>query len=119
MIFTAHFPVKGGHQVREALRERRGSTAGFTPQPSRQGDAISSAVGAGGLPPELIRSTAERRPGIDPATVAAGSWAAARELLEGYIEAGLSKFVIRPAGPGIPVSQFIDDFRAELLPLEN
>ena len=80
---------------------------------------ISLAVSPNGLPPELIRSTAERRPGIDPATVAAGSWAAARELLEGYIEAGLSKFVIRPAGPGIPVSQFIDDFRAELLPLEN
>jgi hypothetical protein len=40
-------------------------------------------------------------------------------MIEGYIEAGLSKFVVRPGSPGLPVSQFIDDFRAELLPLEN
>jgi probable F420-dependent oxidoreductase len=80
---------------------------------------ISLAVSPQGLPPELIASAADRRPGADPARLAAGSWAAARELIEGYIEAGLSKFVVRPAGPGVPVGQFIDDFRRELLPLEN
>jgi probable F420-dependent oxidoreductase len=80
---------------------------------------ISLAVSPHGLPPELIAAAADRRPGVDPAGLAAGSWAAARALIEGYVEAGLSKFVIRPAGPATPISQFIDDFRAELLPLEN
>jgi probable F420-dependent oxidoreductase len=80
---------------------------------------LSLAVGPGGLPPETIRAAAERRPGVDPAGLAAGSWAAARALIEAYVEAGLSKFVIRPAGPVGSFSQFVDDFRAELLPLEN
>ena len=80
---------------------------------------ISLAVGTDGLPPELLRAMADRRPGADPASLAAGSWAQARALIEAYVEAGLSKFVIRPAGPPGSISQFIDDFRAELLPLEN
>lgn len=56
---------------------------------------------------------------MDPARLAAGSWAAARALIEAYVDAGLSKFVVRPAGRPAAISQFIDDFRAELLPLEN
>jgi hypothetical protein len=80
---------------------------------------ISLAVSPDGLPPELVAAAADRRPGVDPASLAAGSWAAARALIEAYVDAGLSKFVIRPAGRPGSISQFIDDFRAELQPLEN
>ncbi len=80
---------------------------------------ISLAVAPGGIPPELARAVADRRPDADPATLAAGSWAAARALIEGHVEAGLSKFVVRPAGPVGSLRQFLDEFRAELLPLEN
>jgi hypothetical protein len=76
-------------------------------------------VGTDGLPPELLRAMADRRPGADPASLAAGNWAAARDLIKGYIEAGLTKFVVRPASPGVVVSQFIDEFCQELLPLQN
>jgi probable F420-dependent oxidoreductase len=80
---------------------------------------ISLAVAPGGIPPELARAVADRRPDADPATLAAGSWAAARALIEGHVEAGLSKFVVRPAGPVGSLRHFLDEFRAELLPLEN
>jgi hypothetical protein len=43
-------------------------------------------------------------------------------MIEAYVEAGLTKFVIRPAVPSgnaSGLSQFIDEFAAEMLPLEN
>jgi probable F420-dependent oxidoreductase len=80
---------------------------------------ISLAVAPDGIPPELASAAAQRRPGVDPATLAAGSWAAARALIEGHIDAGLSKFVVRPATPGASLSRFLDEFQAQLLPLQN
>ncbi len=80
---------------------------------------ISLAVGPDGLPPGLIGAIRQRRPDADPASFAADSWPAARALVEEYIAAGLSKFVIRPAGPGGDLDQFLDSFTAELLPLQN
>jgi hypothetical protein len=35
-----------------------------------------------------------------------------------YVEAGLSKFVVRPVGPG-PFGSFADGFVRELMPLQN
>jgi probable F420-dependent oxidoreductase len=80
---------------------------------------ISLAVGRDGLPPDLTAAVAARRPDADPATLAAGSWAGARAMIEAHIEAGLSKFVVRPAGPVPSVPQFIDEFRQHLAPLQN
>ena len=80
---------------------------------------ISLAVGPDGLPPGLIAAIRQRRPDADPASFAAGSWPAARALIEEYIAAGLTKFVIRPAGAGDELDQFLDSFTAELLPLQN
>jgi hypothetical protein len=39
-------------------------------------------------------------------------------MIDGYLAAGLTKFVIRPTGRG-DVDGFIDRFAAELLPREN
>jgi hypothetical protein len=47
----------------------------------------------------------------------ATSWAEARRLVEQHIDAGLSKFVIRP-GHGDFVG-FLENFQAELMPLQN
>jgi probable F420-dependent oxidoreductase len=80
---------------------------------------ISLAVGRGSVPPEVLRSIADRRPGVSPADLAPANWSRARAMIEAYVEAGLSKFVVRPAGPVESVSQFIDEFQRELLPLEN
>jgi probable F420-dependent oxidoreductase len=81
---------------------------------------ISLAVGAGSIVPELAQAAARRRPGVDPATLSAVDWAHARQMIGNYVEAGLSKFVIRPAAvPAAGIEQFIDEFTAEMLPLQN
>jgi probable F420-dependent oxidoreductase len=80
---------------------------------------ISLAVGSRGIPPELAEAVSQRRPGIEPDQLAAGSWDAARALIEQYVAAGLSKFVIRPAGTPDSLNRFIDDFTAQMLPLQT
>jgi probable F420-dependent oxidoreductase len=78
---------------------------------------ISLAVGP--ITPDAARAVEARRPGVDPAALMPSNWAHARGMVDGYIEAGLSKFVIRPAVPSGGIERFIDEFVAEMLPLEN
>ncbi len=79
---------------------------------------ISLAVAGGGIPPELAAAVAQRRPGTDPATLVPAGWAQARDRIGQYVAAGVSKFVIRPAGAA-PFGPFLADFCRELLPLQN
>jgi probable F420-dependent oxidoreductase len=48
--------------------------------------------------PELLRALAARRPDIDPLAILPVGAPALRSLIHDYVEAGLSKFVVRPAG---------------------
>ena len=87
-----------------------------------EADHFGISLAVGDLTPELTRSIARRRPGVDPATLAPRNWAAAREMIGGYVEAGLSKFVVRPALPQAAaggIEEFIAEFAAEMLPLQN
>ena len=79
---------------------------------------LSLPVALDGMPPALLASINRRRPDADPATLVAVGWDAARQMIEQYVEAGLSKFVVRPAGPG-PFGSFFDSFVRELMPLQN
>jgi|SRR5580658_4217011 probable F420-dependent oxidoreductase len=96
--------------------EAAAAQAGREVEPDHFG--ISLAVGPGGIPPDLAETIRARRPGVDPAGLAAGSWADARRLIEEYVGAGLSKFVIRPAGTD-DFGRFIDGFATELMPLQK
>jgi probable F420-dependent oxidoreductase len=82
---------------------------------------ISLPVAFDGVPAALAASIARRRPGIAARTLVADGWAGARRLIEGYVAAGLSKFVIRPAAPSGPRSLegFIEEFARELIPLQT
>jgi probable F420-dependent oxidoreductase len=80
---------------------------------------LSLAVATDGVPDALLASARRRRPDADPSALIADGWAHARELLRGYIDVGLSKFVVRPAGPVASYPGFLDEFAAELLPLQN
>jgi probable F420-dependent oxidoreductase len=71
-----------------------------------------------GIPAPLLASINRRRPGADPATLVAQGWDGARRMIGQYVEAGLSKFVVRPASPG-PFGPFLDGFVRELLPIQN
>jgi probable F420-dependent oxidoreductase len=106
-------PAEAGAD-REAIQVAA-AQAGREIEPDHFG--ISLAVGPDGLPPALEEVIRQRRPGADPADLAAGSWAQARRLIEQHVEAGLTKFVIRPAG--LADEAFIDDFVAELMPLQT
>jgi probable F420-dependent oxidoreductase len=92
------------------------ATAGREVDPEHFG--ISLAVGE--LTPEFVRAVERRRPGIDPATLAAVTWADARRMIAAYIEAGLSKFVVRPAAlVRGTLDQFVDEFAAEMMPMQT
>jgi probable F420-dependent oxidoreductase len=103
--------------AREQIQQAA-AAAGREIEPDHFG--ISLAVGQ--ITPDFTRVVENRRPGVDPATLAPATWADARAMIEAFIEAGLSKFVVRPAVPSAGASgmeRFIDEFTAEMLPLEN
>jgi probable F420-dependent oxidoreductase len=79
---------------------------------------LSLPVALDGIPPALLASISRRRPDADPATLVAAGWDGARRMIGQYVEAGLSKFVVRAAGPG-PFGPFMDGFVRELMPLQN
>jgi probable F420-dependent oxidoreductase len=79
---------------------------------------ISLAVATDGIPPDLVAAARARRPDTDPAELIAADWPALHRLLDGHIAAGLTKFVIRPAGTQT-FEAFLDRFVTELKPREN
>jgi probable F420-dependent oxidoreductase len=80
---------------------------------------ISLAVATEGIPDALIAAARQRRPDADPASLVATSWPAARRMIEEYVAAGLTKFVIRPAAADTPFGDFLERFAAELMPLQT
>jgi probable F420-dependent oxidoreductase len=80
---------------------------------------LSVPLALDGIPDPLAASIRRRRPEADPAALVAQGWDGARRLLGQYVEAGLSKFVVRPAGPADPFGPFLDGFIRELLPMQN
>jgi probable F420-dependent oxidoreductase len=83
---------------------------------------ISLALADGQIPAEVASAVSRRRPGTDPATLVPLSWPAMRDVIGKYVEVGLSKFVVRPAAlaPGEdPLKEFIDEFVAQMTPLQT
>jgi probable F420-dependent oxidoreductase len=80
---------------------------------------LSLPVTFDGIPDALLASIRRRRPDVDPGTLVSAGWAGARSRIEQYVEAGLSKFVIRPAAPPTSFGSFTDGFVRELMPLQN
>jgi probable F420-dependent oxidoreductase len=100
---------------REAI-ERAAEQAGRQIEPDHFG--ISLAVADGELPAELAAAARRRRPDVDPSDLIAAGWDRLHRQLDAYLDAGLTKFVIRPAGKG-PLDGFIDRFVAELVGRQN
>lgn len=79
---------------------------------------ISLAVGDGALSDELVAAVKRRRPDADPADLIAKDWPQLHRHLDGYLAAGLTKFVIRPVQRA-GIDGFIDRFVEELVPRQN
>ena len=80
---------------------------------------LSLPVALDGIPEALQASIARRRPHTDPQLLVAAGWDGARQMIEQYVAAGLSKFVVRPATRPEPFGSFTDGFVRELMPLQN
>ena len=90
--------------------------AGRDIEPDHYG--ISLAVGNGELPAPVLTAIRTRRPDLDPSEPVAIDWPALHRQLDDYIAAGLTKFVITPAGD-VSTADFLEAFVAQLLPRQN
>ena len=100
---------------RDAI-EHAAAQAGRCIEPDHYG--ISLAVADGELPVEVAAAVRRRRPDVDPGQLIATSWDQLHRQLDAYLDAGLTKFVIRPAGEK-PLADFIDRFVTELVARQN
>jgi probable F420-dependent oxidoreductase len=98
------------------LIEAAATEAGRSVEPDHYG--INVAVAENGLPDEVLAAIRKRRPDVDPTALVADGWPQLHRMIDGYLDAGLTKFVIRPTGGG-STDEFVDRFAAELLPREN
>jgi probable F420-dependent oxidoreductase len=73
----------------------------------------------GDIPDAQIAAIRRRRPDTDPQLLVAAGWDGAQRMIEQYVEAGLSKFVVRPAARFEPFGDFVDGFVKKLKPLQN
>jgi probable F420-dependent oxidoreductase len=106
--------------------EARGAVATINAAADQAGRAVeqdhfgtSLAVAFGGIPDALAASIRRRRPDVDPAALIADGWAGARDMISALTDAGLSKFVVRPAVPPESLGNFIAEFAGELMPLQT
>jgi probable F420-dependent oxidoreductase len=103
------------HRGREMIAAAA-TDAGREVEPDHFG--ISLAVADGEVPPELAAAARQRRPDLEPAVLIARNWSELHRQIDAYVAAGLTKFVIRPAGRE-PTGAFVDRFVAELLPRQT
>jgi probable F420-dependent oxidoreductase len=108
-------PAEAGAAV--GVIQEAAAGAGRVVDPDHFG--LSVPVALDGDPDALLASIRRRRPEADPATLVAAGWDGARRLIEQYVEAGLSKFVVRPAVALESFGSFADGFVRELVPLQN
>jgi len=108
-------PAEAGAAV--AVIGEAAAQAGREVDPDHFG--LSLPVALDGIPDPLLASIRQRRPQADPGTLVADGWDGARRMIEQYVRAGLSKFVIRPAAPPASFAAFVDGFVADLMPLQT
>jgi probable F420-dependent oxidoreductase len=101
---------------RQAI-EMAAAEAGREIEPDHYG--ISLAVTDDASLPALLEVARSRRPDCDPTALVASGWAGARALIEGYVAAGLTKFVVRPSWTPVDPDQFTADFVREMVPLQT
>jgi probable F420-dependent oxidoreductase len=108
-------PAEAGHAI--GVIQEAAAEAGREVEPDHFG--LSLAVALDGIPDPLRASIRRRRPDADPATLVATGWGHARQLIERYTEAGLSKFVVRPATGPASFESFLDGYVREMTPLQT
>jgi probable F420-dependent oxidoreductase len=106
-------------QSRRAIETIKASAAEAGREIEEDHYGMSIAVATAAIPSSLVAIIRDRQPDTDPGELVPSGWREARDLIRRYIDAGITKFVIRPAGPVDEFRAFLDTFAAELMPLEN
>lgn len=107
-------PAEAGAARRQIEREAEGADRAI--EPDHYG--ISLAVATGAIPDHVYDTARRRRPEVDPAELIAADWSTLHRRVDEYVEAGLTKFVIRAVGSG-DREAFLERFVGELLPRQN
>lgn len=81
--------------------------------------AVLAADASGAEVAAARERVVRRRPDLDPDGLVPHGWGEARDLVRRYVDVGLTKFVVRPAVPLQDWAGFLDEFTAELRPLED
>ncbi|MEH3153939.1 MAG: TIGR03854 family LLM class F420-dependent oxidoreductase [Gordonia paraffinivorans] len=68
-------------------------------------------------PDDVMQRIGTQRPEVDPRELVATGWHALHRMIDDHIAAGISKFVIVPAGAD--TTSFVDRFVAEVLPRQT
>ena len=111
-LLTPDEAAQGREIVEQAAEE-----AGRRVDPEHFGVSLAYAEGA--IPPGLAATIATRRPGIDPASLIPNGLPETAARLEDYIQAGFSKFVVRPAAPPTDWPAALAAMAKTLLPLQS
>ncbi len=105
-------------EARDAVRQIRAAAETAGREVPEDHFGINLAVGGGELPAPVLAAVRKRRPDLDPTELVAADWAQLHRRLDDYTAAGLTKFVVRPAG-AIGTEEFVDTFVKELLPRQD
>ena len=100
------------HAAAEARREIEDDHYGtnISVVPAGASDAEAAAA---------LEQAARRRPDLDPAQLVPRGWEQARALVRRFVDAGLTKFVVRPAVAITSWPAFLNEFESELRGLET
>jgi probable F420-dependent oxidoreductase len=97
--------------------EATAAEAGRRVDPEHFGISLTYARQA--IPEAQVARIAQRRPGVDPALLVPVGAEALREALRRYIDAGFSKFVVRPADPPASWTDALDQLAEDVLSLQT
>jgi probable F420-dependent oxidoreductase len=104
--------------VARSLIEETAKEAGREIEPDHYGTNIAVIPPGATVTDAAIARIARRRPDLDPKLLVAHGWDAAREQVRRFVDVGLTKFVVRPAGTVASWRGFLDQFTAEIAGLE-
>src|SRR6516225_5671352 len=80
---------------------------------------ISMTYARQAIPESQVARIAQRRPGVDPASLVPVGAEALRETLRRYIDVGFSKFVLRPADTPAAWTDALDQLAEDVLSLQT
>jgi probable F420-dependent oxidoreductase len=93
------------------------AAAGRAVDPEHHG--VSLAVAFGDIPPAIVDAVRARRPGLHPAELVPVGWDGLERAVKEFIDAGVSKFVIRPASPPPTWHGFAAELAERVIPWQT